>query len=301
MRRCFGLLCLTAACSGGEKIITGGAGGGTIPARWVAEDSAYLANLVANQAISTFKNLRTLQAADAAAQVVGTLPNGCRPAVSSTADANGNGIVDDQTLTFSAANCTISQGSSSSRITGTIRIQDTGLLRGYRVSYGSLQQAGTIADTTISVEINGTLEVQYASATSGRSTNNTVNRFVRQQPGGSATLSLTAATTGAYSPNTGQIVPGRNIPAGSYTLTGTVGTTLSASGTLRAAGQPASATFTVAISTALAMTYDGSCTADRAFGAGQLRGAASGYATGTIATGFTGCGQGVTPPPGVKR
>lgn len=301
MRRILGLLCLTTACSGGDKIISGGGGNGN-SGRLVADDSLFLANLVANQAISTFKNLRLMQVTDVVSQVGGSLPAGCRPTLTGTADTNGNGISEDQTLTFTASNCSLTQGAASTRVTGAVRVQDLGGLRGYRTTYTSLTQTVTLADTTLAVEVSGSLEVQYATATSGRSANTVTTRITRQERAGSASLTLAASTTGQFTPTgSGQIVPARNLPAGTYTLGGSVTAGITASGTLRPAGQPGSASFGVAITTALTMTYDGSCLSDRAFGAGQLRGSVSGFASGVLATGFTGCGQGVTPPPGVKR
>lgn len=293
------LLALAAACSGGDKIVAAGSGNASV--RLSVEDSVFLANLVASQAISNFKNLRLMQVSDVVSQVGGALPAGCRPTLTGTADTNGNGISEDQTLTFASATCSQTQGNATSRINGTVRLQDLGGLRGYRTTYTGLSQAVTIADTTLTVEVTGALEVQYVSATSGRTSSTVTSRIIRQERGGSATLTLGSSVTSTFTPTTGQIAVGRNLPAGAFNLTGSVSVGLAANGTLRAAGQPANITFNIGITTAQPMAYDGTCLNDRAFLNGQLRGSVTGYAPGSLATGFAGCGQGVTPPPGVKR
>jgi hypothetical protein len=289
------------ACSGGDKIVSAAdAGGGATVLS--AADSAYLANLVANQAIVNFKNLRVMQAVDVAAIVGTSLPAGCRATLSGAADANGNGIAEDQTLTFAAATCTVTQGNATTRVTGAVRVQDLGTLRGYRVTYTGLTQAVTVADTTLTVEANGPVEVQWSSATAGRTQNSVTTRITRQERSGSAAATFGANVTTAFAASAGgQIQVGRNLPAGTFTMTGSLTTTLTSSGTLRPAGIPATATYAVAITTATTMAYDGACLSDRAFGAGRLAGTVSGYASGSVSTAFTGCGAGTTPPPGTKR
>lgn len=300
MRWC-ALPAVLAACSGGDKIVSAADVGGT-PTVLSAADSVFLANLVANQAIANFRNLRLMQAVDVGAIAGTSVPPGCQATLTGTGDTNGNGIAEDQTLSFSAANCTVTQAGATNRTVGSVRVQDLGVLRGYRVTYTGLAQTVTLADTTVGIEVNGTIEVQWSSATSGRTLNTLSTRLSRQERAGAATLTLGANTTTTYTPTGGgQIQVGRNLPAGVFTLSGSLTASLTASGTLRTAGVPATATFAVALSTSTNMGYDGSCLADRAFGSGRVQGTVTGYAPGALAIAFTGCGQGSTPPPGVKR
>lgn len=296
-----GILTLAAAvaCSGGDKIV--GATDSLAPAVFTPDDSVFLSNLMVSQTLTSFRNLRLNAVTDVFSLVGGTLPAGCNATLSGTGDTNGNGIAQDQTLTFSAQNCSITQGGATSRMIGTVRVQEVDGLRGYRATYTNLQNQVTVADTSVTATINGTLEVVWVSATSARVQNNVTLRIAQQHPGGQASLTMGTALAGTFTPSTGQLVAGRNMPAGTFTTTGSVSVTLSASGSLRSQGQPATATYSVAVTSPVNMTYDGSCTHQRAFAAGQLRGAVSGYAPGSLSAGFSGCGQGVTPPPGVKR
>lgn len=288
---------VVTACSGGDKIVSAN---GSTPAQVVlsAADSAYLANLVANQAITNFKNLRVMQAVNLA----GSLPAGCQPTLSGTGDTNGNQIAEDQTLTFTTQTCTFTQSGTTTRVSGSIRVQDLGGVRGYRVTYNTLTEVATLADTTVTFTLNGAYEAQWTVATSGRTLLGVTTTISRQERTGTSAVTFTPNMSGIFAPTgNGQIAVGRNLPAGTFTLSGTLATVLTFSGSLRPTGAPASLTYNVAVSTPVTMAYDGACTQDRAFAAGQLRGAVSGYAPGALTSAFAGCGQGVTPPPNVKR
>jgi hypothetical protein len=287
------------ACSGGEKIV--GASGNAGPAVFTAEDSVFLANLMVSQTLTSFRNLRLNSVTDVYSLVGGTLPAGCNAAVSGTGDTNGNGIAQDQTLTFTAQNCSVTQSGATTRIVGSVRVQELDGLRGYRATFTNFQNQVVLADTTATATITGALEVVWSSATAARVQNTVTLRIAQQHPRGQASLTLGTSLSGSFTPSAGQLVAGRNLPAGTFSATGSVSATIAASGTFLTQGQPSTATYNVSVSSPVNMTYDGTCTHTRAFAAGQLRGGVSGYAPGSVSAGFSGCGQGVTPPPGVKR
>lgn len=289
--------CVAVACSGGDKIVSA-TGSSNSAAVLTSSDSSYLANLVTSQVTTSFKNLRVMQALNLAT----SFPSGCSPTLSGTGDTNGNGIAEDQTLTFTAANCTVTQSGATSRFTGSVRVQDLGGVKGYRLTYSNLAQAVTLADTTLTVTANGVFEAAWATAASGRTSMGIVTTILRQEKGGATSVTFTPNVVATFSPTgNGQISAGRGLPAGTFTASGTLATQLTWTGSFRTSGTPASATYNVAISTSLTMTYDGVCTADRAFGAGQLAGVVTGYAPGALTSVFNGCGAGTTTPPGVKR
>jgi hypothetical protein len=293
---------LALGCSGGDKIVAANGSGAGAPTVITAEDSAYLAGFVANQAVVNFKNLRVMQPPNVATIAGSGASAGCNPTLTGTGDTNGNQIPEDQTISFTAQNCTVTQSGATLRLTGSVRVQDVGGLRGYRLTYSALTQTVTQADSTATISANGQVEVQWTSATAARVSNTLSTRIAVQHRSGSTSVTFTANITGTFTPSgTGQIVTGRNLPAGSFTLSGTLALLLTADGSFRTPGTPASATFNTTISTTSTMTYDGLCQADRAFASGQLRGVITGYATGALTTGFTGCGAGSTPPPGPKR
>jgi hypothetical protein len=293
------------ACSGGDKIVGASEEGGQNPppgnSALTSEDSVFIANLVASEAISNFKNMRTMPITQVAAMAGAATPQGCNPTLTGTADTNGNGIPEDQTITFTQQNCSITQQGITGRLTGSVRVQDIGGLRGFRVTYNSLTTTAISADTTATILVNGVLEIQWISATAGRTLSTLSTRIAAQRPNGSASMTFAPNVTSQFTTTGGQIAVGRNLPAGTYTMTGTLVVSYEASGNLRPAGSPAQASYTTNINTATTLTYDGTCTHDRAFGAGQLRGSVTGFANGSLATSFNGCGSGQTPPPGVKR
>lgn len=84
-------------------------------------------------------------------------------------DSNGNGIPDDLTHIFTAANCPV----ATEFIRGGIRIQDIGGPWGVRVTYNNLQTVLSVAAVTLEKEIAGVLELRQTSDTTLSVSNNT--------------------------------------------------------------------------------------------------------------------------------
>lgn len=189
------------------------------------------------------------------------ISNACAT-VSSTTDTDADGIPDDATITFLAANCADTTVSGDiTTLSGTIHVVDPGAF-GFTATYTSFK-------------------LQYISA-SGPSNNLTITLSGSQSVGGTTsaatfghniTLAIKAGTnTGSYSevwsatftPTTGSLASGQPLPAGTLTLNGSIA--------LSGGGQ----SFSFVVTTPTPLAYDPTCVTDSKFTAGNLRAALSG-------------------------
>ena len=183
----------------------------------------------------------------------------CNPTVTNPTDTDGDGIADNNTITFSAANCTFLDSLTGVQfsVTGTVHIQDTddaNTFYGYAIGFGSF--AVTLSDTSgqspdLSVSLTGSLgsDVGTGSATGSQ------NLRTSLRVGTSTVFADAAVWTLGYAPANGVIDPAATqLPAGgidvngSYSFTGDVG------------GR--SETWSFGVRTNTSLQYDGSCTDD---------------------------------------
>ena len=183
----------------------------------------------------------------------------CNPTVTDSTDTDGDGIEDNNTITFSAANCTFLDSLTGVEISvsGSVHIQDTddaNTFYGYAIGLGGF--AVTLSDTSgqspdLSYSLTGSLgsDVGTGSATGSQNLRTSL-RY------GTTTLFADAAVwTLGFAPASGVIDPAATqLPAGgidvngSYSFTGDIG--------------GSTETWSFGVRTNSSLQYDGSCTDD---------------------------------------
>lgn len=295
-------VCALAACSGGDKIVgadgtpSGGSNNSTVLSRG---DSVYLAGFVSAAAASAMQQMRGI--GTMLVTGFGSSRPPCTPTTTvGGADANSNGIPDDQTLTWSASTCTFLSSGVNTTAGGSVRVQDLGALYGWRVTYTNYVVAGTRADTIARVTLNGAYEFRYTTATSGTAIDNTTQRIEAINNGGSVTLTRTAALTGTLAPTNGSFT-GLNFPGATMQFGGTLSINAVLTGNQIVSGQPTNVTFDIAVSAPTALTSPVSCSATPAFTSGTMDGVVTGTWRGALRVTFLACGSGTGTNPGTKR
>jgi hypothetical protein len=222
-------------------------------------------------------------------QGLALLQQDCTPAVSDPTDTDQDGIEDNATVVFSAANCTFVDATTGLTVsaTGTVHIQDTDnttTVFGYDLNFTRFQVMltdPTGAYPDISTGINGsyttTVTLLTASATENVATDLTV--------AGSRVYVDHSVWTVAYDPAQGSIDPANaTLPAGNFTVDGNY--------TYAGDADGRTATWSFGINTTAPLAYDGSCTdVDWPFSSGQVNVYLSGRQTVGFTVDYAGCGS----------
>lgn len=196
-------------------------------------------------------------------------------------DTDGDGVPDNETLTFNPASCTFSRhdGQASIVLSGAITIIDPSTTQnGFRIEYGDFQQTTTIQDTIVFLRrINGPYELLSSAAGFSAGDTTTVTDSSSQYP----EKILAKAWQVSFVADAGGTFAGRwNVPSGDYTINGT---------TTRTNG---TTTKVLAITTVTPLHRDATCDGYLKIVSGQLN-VAHTDATGTttIQIVFNACGQ----------
>lgn len=288
-----------SACSGGDKIV-GANGESVIPSNSLAAaDSVFLVNFMSAGAWGLMKQMRGI--ANMQVTGFGSTRPACTPqAIIGGLDANGNGVPDDQTTSYSATSCTFLSGGANTTAAGSFRLQDLGTLYGYRVTYTNYVLSATKGDSVVTSTLNGSVEYRYASGSSGTTADNTTLTIRSQSSSGSITLTRTAALTGTLTPSSGSFSIAA-FPGATFSVSGTLGIQLALTGNAVQAGYPANSTFNIVVSTATALVSPSSCLGNPGFTTGTLSGALTGTWTANLRMTYTACGSGAAEAPGTKR
>jgi hypothetical protein len=213
----------------------------------------------------------------------------CTPAQSDSTDTDGDGVQDDNIITFTAANCSFSDTTDQGEpvtftVSGTIRVQDTDgatTFFGYRVGIGALTV--TIRDTagnSIAGGITGAFDasVQTGLASSSQDLRNSLRVNGVKLYGDHANWALTYTPTGGtIFPAAATLPPGDFAVNGSYNWSGQVG--------------QADGDWSFALQTPLPLAYDGSCADnDWPFESGQLKGSITARRSVGFTVDYAGCG-----------
>lgn len=232
------LAALLAAC--GE--VTGGTGGIGPSARQALELTLALEDEVESATAA-------LTVARPGAPLVWTPPAGC-PAVQGTADGDGDGILDDATLTFTAPPCELAFRRGALQVTGVVEILDPNFAnnQGFDLTYDDLTWAyvDSVGDRDYAATRNGT---RARLGSSDGATLTTDLTIVRQRPGranATVTLDLTHGFTAA---TPGTLLVGQPAPSGSLTVSGT------------ARWQRSTEDWSLTVATPVPLAYDAACTA----------------------------------------
>jgi hypothetical protein len=211
----------------------------------------------------------------------GTLPVGCPPAPSNTTDSDGDGILDDATITYTNPPCLLTglRGGTAA-VTGQVRIVDPSVnATSFNLTFTDLTWDYTAPSGGLDYSVirNGTL------ARSGTSSAVTVAslRTTKRQRGdiiALATLSLDLDWTFTAS-TPGSIQADQPLPDGSLTVAGSLGWVRS------------SEHWNLTVATPTPLVYDASCTEPQRFTSGvmTLTGTVAGQA-GTLALVWSNCG-----------
>jgi hypothetical protein len=208
----------------------------------------------------------------------------CTPAQTNTTDTDGDGIQDDNTITFTIANCsftdTTDQGDPVTfSLTGKVRVQDTdgaAVFFGYRVAFTALTiTAQDTAGASVAAGLSGTVDVSVQGTLASSSED--LRSSLRLD--GAKLYGDHAKWTATYTPSTGTITPGTtSLPAGQFAINGNYGWN----------GQLGDWSFTLL--TPAPLTYDGACDSPEwPFGSGQLQGAITLRQTVGFTVDYTGC------------
>jgi hypothetical protein len=218
----------------------------------------------------------------------------CTPSESSSADADQDGVPDDDTITFTAGNCTDvvtdpqTNTTTTTVVTGTVRIQDTEGptdVFGYLVTVGSLHVTIDVVtpqqSLSLAVGVNGQFgaDVAGTGAASAEALSWTFNF------GPSGRMQYATDVTAGFTPGQGLVIDPADgtLPAGDFAFAGSFrwsGSTPEAEGRWR---------FDIVTPTPLA--YDGSCTLDPPFTGGVIRGRILANVTVGFEVVFNGCGN----------
>jgi hypothetical protein len=214
----------------------------------------------------------------------------CTPSESSTTDTDGDGIPDDNLVTFTAANCAFSDTTETGEpltftVTGTVRIQDTdgaSTLFGYQVGIAAFTV--TVADTIgstpdISVSVSGSFDANVQTALANASQN--LRTSLRLN--GTKVFGDHADWAVGYTPTAGGIdINAETLPPGEFTLNGSYN--------WNGDYGNANGDWSFSLQTTAPMVYDG-CDDDQwVFESGQLKGAISARQTVGFTVDYAGCG-----------
>jgi hypothetical protein len=218
---------------------------------------------------------RRISLAPIARALAGRAP-GCDPAQSDPTDTDGDGIYDDNIVTFTAANCTTEDESGLPLVaTGTIRIQDQGSLFGWQVDFGNL--VVRIGDNTdyARITVNGSYAADVGAAAASAS--QMISAGVVSSSEGTYTFS--DDWTLGFTPDGNGVIPdGGPWPAGSFDLAGDFHFVRGGS------------SYALGLVTTAPLAIDGQCTGFPPFQSGQVVGAIVAHQSEGFVITFTGCG-----------
>lgn len=201
---------------------------------------------------------------------------GCDPVQSDPTDSDGDGIFDDNTITFTAGNCTTTDGDGNPLVvSGTIRIREQDGLFGWLVDLTSLNLKFGDATSSTTFLANGYYQAVIGGL--GASARQKLSLQVTDTEDG--VYAFTDNWVVTYTPDNGQeIVAGGPLPAGAFGVTGAF--TYTRSG----------AVFRLTLVTALPLTVDGVCTGHPPFTGGQVVGTIDSHPQAGFLITYTGCG-----------
>ena len=214
---------------------------------------------------------------------------GCDPAVAGdTTDSDGDGIENNATYTFTAANCfyqdTLGNGFA---VTGSVSVQDTdggATLFGFAIDFNHLKVLFYSDSASAGFDWDGIHTATVTSATASTSQNFTARFRVNDRP----VYSSRYAWGMVYTPDNGTIDPAtqQTLPDGTFDLTGAFGWS-------GAYGQ-ADGDWSFNVSTPTPLHWSSSCEGqDPPFDAGQLNASINGRSNIGFTADYTACG---TPP-----
>lgn len=189
---------------------------------------------------------------------VWTPPAGC-PTVQGSADADGDGILDDATLTFTAPPCEVAFRRGALEVTGVIEILDPNFAnnQGFNLTYDDLTWAyvDSIGDRDYAATRNGTRSRLGSSNAATLTTDVTIVRQRPNRANTTVTLDLTHSFTAA---TPGTLLVGQPIPSGSLSIAGT------------ARWQRSTEDWSLTVATPVPLVYDATCGASPRLTAGAL-------------------------------
>lgn len=267
---------LIAGCDSGGNIYGGGGGGGGSGAPTASQ--RYELMLASEDETESALTSFTLAAPGVPPTFVAA---GC-PTAGSTTDSDGDGIPDDETLTFTNPPCTLPTFRGGTfGITGTIRIQDSTSAdtTSYRMLITDLAWAADTATAvrTFAATRNGT---RTRTATDSSVVLKTSLTIVRQRPN-RANTTIVLATMAEFVPDsaTDTVRVGQPLPIGLLSLSGTAHWTRSTED------------WTIALATPVRLHVNPTCAAPQRITSGQLTltGTING-ADGTLTLTWSACG-----------
>lgn len=263
-------------CTGGGNISGGGGGGGTAGAPTASQRTEL--TLAMEDEVEAIVSAFTLAAPGVPPTFVSA---GC-PTGSASADADGDGIPDDRTLTFTDPPCNVAgfRGGTFA-VTGTVRVQDTTASDtvSYNLTLTDLAWTATDPATTRSFTAtrNGT---RSRTETDSSGVLTTSLNLVRQRPN-RANTTIDLASVAEFVPDTaGTLRMGQPLPPGTLTMAGSVHW-------LRSTED-----WTITVTTPVPLTFDPTCPGTPQLITGgklALEGTING-ADGTLTLTFTACG-----------
>lgn len=215
---------------------------------------------------------------------------GCLPGQSDPTDTDGDGIPDDNVVTFTAGNCTVTDttdpnGPLTITVTGSVRIQDTDgatTLFGYRVGITgfSVTLKDTVSGTPdLQVSVSGNFDATVGStlASASQDLRTSLRLDGVKLFGDHANWAL------GYTPTGGDIALGEALPAGEFTVNGSYAWSGSLDG--------AEGDWSFALQTPLPLVWDGACDdPEWPFESGQLKGAIIARRSVGFTVDYAGCG-----------
>jgi hypothetical protein len=184
----------------------------------------------------------------------------CNPTVSNSTDTDGDGIEDNNTITFSASNCTFLDTLTGVQfsVAGSVHIQDTddaNTFYGYAIGFSGF--GVTLTDTSgQSPDLGYSLNGSFGSDVGTGSATATQNLRSSFRVGATTVFADAAVWTVGYAPTSGTIDPlATQLPAGGIDVNGSY----AFSGD---AGSGNSESWSFGVRTNTSLQYDGSCTDD---------------------------------------
>ena len=212
---------------------------------------------------------------------------GCNPAQTNSTDSDSDGVFDDNTLTFTAANCTTDDGFGTPVVTtGTVRIRDQGSLFGWDVDFSAFTVTLGDPSNQLKLTVNGNYlaDVGAAGATAGQK----ISAQVVVTSGESFFLSDDWSL--GFTPDAdGVIAEGAPWPAGGFDLAGSY--------RFVEGGKD----YRLGLVTAAPLVIDGQCTGDPPFQSGQVIGAITANQSEGFVITFVGCGLDPTVEPLINQ
>jgi hypothetical protein len=215
----------------------------------------------------------------------------CVPGESDPTDTDGDGIQDDNVVTFTAANCSFADTTDAGEplavtVTGSVRIQDTDgatTLFGYRVGIAgfTVTVADTISGTPdVSVMVTGGFDADVQGSLANASENLRTSLLLN----GNKVVGDHANWALGYTPIAGTITLGsETLPAGEFTVNGSYD--------WNGAYNNAQGDWSFSLQTPLPLLWDGACDDDQwPFEEGQLKGAITARRSVGFKVDYVGCG-----------